>query len=55
VVTLEALEPFRIPSTTQNDPEPLPYLKDESHAAYDIKLEVALQTAKLDKPFTICK
>jgi len=55
VVTLEALEPFRIKSTPQVDPEPLPYLKDDSHASYDIKLEVALETAKQDKPFVISR
>jgi len=55
VVTLEALEPFRVPASAQTDPVPLPYLKDEHPTSYDIKLEVSLQTAKLDKPFVIAR
>jgi len=56
VVTMEALEPFRSKSLyPQTEPEPLPYLKDDSAASYDIKLEVNLQSAKMDKPTTICR
>lgn len=55
VVTLEALEPFRIKSTPQTDPQPLPYLKDDSAASYDIQLEVALQSAKMDKALAISR
>lgn len=39
VVTLDALEPFRIQGPDQ-DPEPLPYLKSDSNSGFDIKLEV---------------
>ncbi|KQM37893.1 fumarylacetoacetase [Chryseobacterium sp. Leaf201] len=42
VVTLEALEPFRTASPTQ-DPEVLEYLKFEGDKNYDINLEVYLQ------------
>ena len=42
VVTLEALEPFRTSSPTQ-DPEVLDYLKFEGDKNYDIQLEVLLQ------------
>lgn len=42
VVTLEALEPFRIASPTQ-EPEVLDYLKFEGNKNYDIQLEVFLQ------------
>ncbi|WP_374461871.1 fumarylacetoacetase [Chryseobacterium taeanense] len=42
VVTLEALEPFRTPSPTQ-DPEVLEYLKFEGDKNYDINLEVYIQ------------
>lgn len=42
VVTLEALEPFRAASPTQ-DPEVLDYLKFEGDKNYDINLEVYLQ------------
>jgi fumarylacetoacetase len=53
VVTLDALEPFRVPGPVQ-DPAPLPYLQTTGPQAYDIHLEVYLQTAKMDKPHRIC-
>ena len=42
IVTLDALEPFRIPGPKQ-DPEVLPYLKYEGDKHFDIALEVAIQ------------
>ena len=42
IVTLDALEPFRVEGPKQ-DPEPLPYLKVEGKTAYDIKLEASIQ------------
>lgn len=42
VVTLEALEPFRVPAETQN-PEVLPYLKEEKRQNFDVQLEVILK------------
>ena len=42
IVTLDALEPFRVEGPKQ-DPEPLPYLKEEGKTAYDIKLEASIQ------------
>ena len=42
VVTLEALEPFRVQGPKQ-DPEPLPYLKQDGAKNFDIKLEVAIK------------
>jgi len=39
IVTLDALEPFRVASPKQ-DPEPLPYLKQEGDQSFDIHLEV---------------
>jgi fumarylacetoacetase len=42
IVTLDALEPFRVEGPEQ-DPEPLPYLKEEGKTAYDIKLEASIQ------------
>jgi fumarylacetoacetase len=54
VVTLEALEPFRRPGPAQ-EPEPLPYLRSEGDWAYDIHLEVRLQTAQMAKPVTISR
>ncbi len=51
VVTLEALEPFRVPwDRPRTDPEPLPYLHSPelaSTGAIDIELEVYLQTASM--------
>lgn len=47
VVPLEALEPFRVQGPAQN-PEPLPYLKNEGPDSYDIKLEVYLQGSEMD-------
>jgi fumarylacetoacetase len=52
VVTLDALEPFRSAGPVQ-DPAPLPYLQTTGQEAYDIHLEVYLQTAKMDKPHRI--
>lgn len=59
VVTLDALEPFRVPAAPrpEGDPEPLPYLRDErdrQRGAFEIQLEVSLLTARMraagDKP-----
>jgi fumarylacetoacetase len=52
VVTLDALEPFRTAGPRQ-DPEPLPYLRAAANAAYDIHLEVWLQSAGMDEPVRI--
>ncbi len=45
IVTLEALEPFRVAACTQ-DPEPLPYLKSP-RMVYDIHLDVRLHTPQM--------
>ncbi|HRY99780.1 MAG TPA: fumarylacetoacetase [Bacteroidales bacterium] len=42
VVTLEALQPFRVPGPRQ-DPPVLPYLRHEQPGNFDIRLEVYLQ------------
>jgi len=55
IVTMEALEPFRVQGPVQTDPTPLPYLQDNTPAAYDIKLEVAIKTEKGDRPYTIAR
>jgi fumarylacetoacetase len=54
VVTLEALEPFRCPGPTQ-DPVPLPYLQSEGERAYDIHLEVGLQSRAMSEPARIAR
>ena len=51
VVTLEALEPFRLPfNRAAEDPQPLPYLASSAHSAsggLDIQLEAWIETAKM--------
>ena len=52
VVTLDALEPFRVPAFArpQDDPEPLPYLnvrEDRDRGGIDLNLEVWLRTARM--------
>ncbi|MDH5608225.1 MAG: fumarylacetoacetase [Cyclobacteriaceae bacterium] len=42
IVTLDALEPFRVAGTKQ-DPAVLPYLESEGDRNFDIRLEVAIQ------------
>jgi fumarylacetoacetase len=53
VVTLEALEPFRCAGPTQDDPAPLPYLASPGDWAFDIALEVLLQSAAMAEPVRI--
>jgi len=53
VVTLEALESFRVAGPTQ-DPKPLAYLRNPVNAAYDIRLDVFLQPAECSEPARIC-
>ncbi len=53
VVTTDALEPFRVKGPVQ-DPEPLQYLQSTGNWAYDINLDVFLETEKLKEPFKIC-
>ncbi len=52
VVTLEALEPFRVPAfrRPEGDPAPLPYLHaehDQGRGGFDIQLEVLLLTERM--------
>lgn len=46
IVTPDALEPFVCATSAekQDNPEPLPYLKEENYSSYDIKLAVDLHT-----------
>jgi fumarylacetoacetase len=54
IVTLDALEPFRLPFTRPTeDPQPLPYLDSSAHRAsgsFDIELEVWLRTPAMTEP-----
>jgi fumarylacetoacetase len=54
VVTMDALEPFRVPGPPQ-DPAPFPYLQFEGNWTYDVHLEVHLQTETLAEPFVLCR
>ena len=54
VVPMAALEPFRTAGPAQ-EPAPLDYLQAEGDAAYDIALEVDLQTPAMSDPHTICR
>jgi fumarylacetoacetase len=54
IVPMAALEPFRIAGEKQ-DPEPLSYLRLPGNWAYDINLEVKLQTAKMKEPAVISR
>jgi fumarylacetoacetase len=62
IVTLDALEPYRVPAAPRpdGDPKPLPYLyseADRQRGAFNIKLEVSLLTARMreagEKPFRV--
>ena len=48
VVTMDALEPFRIPGPTQ-EPKVLPYLEYEGNKHFDINLEVFLNETSVSK------
>jgi fumarylacetoacetase len=54
IVSLDALEPFRVPLDPQ-DPVPLPYLQPPQLSSYDINLEVFLKTPALDSPSKIAQ
>jgi len=58
IVTLDALEPFRCPTSAgaQTDPEPLPYLRDPCYSSFNLNLEVAIQSdADCPAPTTISR
>jgi fumarylacetoacetase len=46
VVTLDALEPFRVPAPSQ-EPPPLPYLEESDRRGYDVALTIELQSARM--------
>jgi fumarylacetoacetase len=50
IVTVDALEPFRVQAAAraEGDPKPLPYLEDD--VAFDITVEVWLRTKAMDEP-----
>jgi len=56
IVTLEALEPFRCSTPAQNDPLPLPYIRqsDGMKGGYDVKLECSIQPENENQDHTVC-
>ncbi len=54
IVTLEALEPFRVAQPEQT-PEPLPYLRHAGAHAFDVALEVRLRPDGADAATTIAR
>ena len=54
VVPREALEPFRLQGPNQ-DPTPLPYLRQVQPNNYDLQLEVTLRASEMNKPVRICR
>ena len=54
VVTLDALEPFRVPLPPQ-DPAPLPYLRAPDDFTFDIRLEAHLRTATMKEAHRITR
>ncbi len=64
VVTLDALEPFRVPAFARpaEDPAPLPYLTggdDQRRGGFDVQLEVLLETPRMhqagEPPFLLSR
>ncbi|MEK6154293.1 fumarylacetoacetase [Flavobacteriaceae bacterium 3-367] len=53
IVTMDALEPFRVSSPKQN-PEPLPYLRQKGNKSFDIHLEVDI-TPEGQPPTTVTR
>jgi len=53
VVTLDALEPFRIKGYDQTNPQVLPYLKDDSKASYNVSLSASIKAKNMDAPAVI--
>jgi fumarylacetoacetase len=53
IVPMDALAPFRTYGPTQ-DPTPLPYLRTAGAEAFDIQLEVWLQSERMHDPQRIC-
>lgn len=53
VITTEALEPFKVDLPKQ-DPEPLPYLKEDPPYSYNIELHVGIQSENMEKPHNVC-
>jgi fumarylacetoacetase len=54
IVTREALEPFRLHGPEQN-PAPLPYLRQQQPNNYDLQVDVALKPPQMNEAVRICR
>ncbi|MBD3166123.1 fumarylacetoacetase [bacterium] len=52
IVSMTALEPFLVDGEAQ-DPEPLPYLKDNQPGGFNLHLEALVQTERMASPYRI--
>lgn len=52
IITTEALEPFKV-NLPEQDPEPLPYLKEDQPYSYDIDLHVKIKSETMEEPHTV--
>jgi fumarylacetoacetase len=57
IVTMDALEPFRVPpfARAEDDPAPLPYLSQSANGGFDINVEVWLRSAKMTDPVRLSR
>ena len=57
VVMLEALQPFRCPTSAgkQTDPVPLPYLRDPYYDSFNLELTAAIMCDGLEQPHVISR
>jgi fumarylacetoacetase len=52
IITLEALEPFKV-NLPEQDPEPLPYLKEDQPYSFDIELTIGIKSETMKEPHTV--
>jgi fumarylacetoacetase len=57
IVTLDALEPFRVPAfaRAEGDPAPLPYLAQSAAGGFDITVEVWLRSETMTEPVRLSR
>jgi fumarylacetoacetase len=57
IVTCDALQAFCTPTSAivQDNPVPLPYLRDDAYGSYNVNLTVAIQSQKQSVPHVVCR
>ena len=57
IIPAEALEPFKTPTSagTQDDPVPLPYLRDPDYSSFDVQLSVAIQSLTMNEATVVSR